>query len=91
MPKYLKSYMVCNANILDASRSYQCHSQNAEKVTHIEGRLLLQVVILFIASLFKIGTSHKGNTLLPEGANSSLNEQFLIVRIITFTSLGDIP
>ena len=46
--------------------------QNAENVTHIKGRLLDRAVILLIASFFIMGTSLKGNNLLPEGANSFL-------------------
>ena len=38
----------------------QWRSKNAEKVTHIKGRLLEQAVILLIVSLFIIGTSLKG-------------------------------
>ena len=57
----------------------QGRSQNAEKVTHIKGELLDQAVILFISSLFKMGTSLKGKNLLPEEANSFLQEQFLMV------------
>ena len=34
-----------------------------------------------------MGTSLKGKNLLPEGANSFLYEQFLIVRKITFIAL----
>ena len=50
----------------------QWQSQNAEKVMHIKGRLLDQEVILLIASLFIMGTSHKGKNLLPQGGNSFL-------------------
>ena len=49
--------------------------QNAEKVMHIEGRLLDQEMILFNCIPFQIGTSLKGKNLLPEEANSFLNEQ----------------
>ena len=61
----------------------QWHSQNAEKVMHIKGRLLDQAMILFNCVHFQMGTSLKGKNLLPEGANSLLYEQFLIVWIIT--------
>ena len=44
-----------------------------------------------IASLFKMGTSLKGKNLLPEGANSSLYEQFLILWKITFITWSDLP
>ena len=44
-----------------------------------------------ISSLFKMGTSLKGKNLLPEGANSFLSEQFLVVWEITFTTLGELP
>ena len=43
------------------------------------------------ASLFEMGTSLKGKNLLPEGANSFLLEQFLMVWKVTFTTLGDFP
>ena len=49
----------------------QCRSQNAEKVTHIKGRLQHQAMILFHCAPFQIGTSLKGKNLLPEGANLS--------------------
>ena len=45
------------------------HSQNGEiVVTHIKGRLRFSSV----ACLLKIGTSLKGQNLLPEAANSVL-------------------
>ena len=44
--------MACYANILDASCSYQWHSQNAEKVKQIKERLL---VILFNCIPFQNG------------------------------------
>ena len=44
-----------------------------------------------ITSLFKIGTSLKGKILPPEGANSFLSEQFLLVWKIFFTRQGDLP
>ena len=50
----------------------QRRSQNAEKVTHIKGRLLEQADIISIASLFKMVTSLKGKKLFPEGASSFL-------------------
>ena len=36
-------------------------SQNAEKLTHIKGRLLGQAVLLFNWSLFEMGTSPRGS------------------------------
>ena len=42
-------------------------------------------------SLFKMGTSLKGKNLPPEGANSFLYEQFLLVWKNTITTLGDLP
>ena len=42
-----------------------------------------------IASLLKMETSLKEKNLLPEGANSFLYEQFLIVWKITFITLSD--
>ena len=50
----------------------QWRSQNAEKVKHIQGRLLKQAVILTNCVLFKLGTSRKRKNLLQEGANSFL-------------------
>ena len=44
-----------------------------------------------IVSLYKRGTSLKGKNLLPEGVNSFLYEQFLIVWKITFITLSDLP
>ena len=38
-----------------------------------------------------MGTSIKGINLLPEGVNSFLYEQFLILRKITFITLSDLP
>ena len=52
--------------------SDQWRSLNAEKVTHIKGRLLDKAVILFNCVPFKMGTSLKGKNLLPEEANSFL-------------------
>ena len=49
------------------------------------------MIFYSIVSLFEKGTSPKGKNLLPEGANSFLNEQFLIVLIITFITLSDLP
>ena len=40
--------------------------ENAEKATHIKGKLLYQAVTPSIASLFKMGTSLKGKNLLLE-------------------------
>ena len=50
----------------------QWRSQNAQKVTHIKGRLLNQATILFNYVPFQMGTSLKGKKLLPGGANSFL-------------------
>ena len=65
--------------------------QNAEKDTHIKGRLLDLAAISSIAPLSKIRTSLKGKNLLQAGANSFLYEQFLRVWKITFTTLGYLP
>ena len=48
----------------------QWRSQNAEKVTHIKGRLLVKQWFSSIAYIFIMGTSLKGKNLLQEGANS---------------------
>ena len=69
----------------------QWRSQNAEKITHIKGRLLDQAVILFNCVLFDMGTSLKRKNSLTEGANSCLYEQFLTVWKITFITLSDLP
>ena len=66
--------------------NFSRRSQNDEKGTHIKGRLLDQAVASFTCILFQMGTSLKGENLLPEGANSFLYEQFLIERKITFTT-----
>ena len=68
--------------LLIVTNSYriQWRSLNAEKVTHIKGRLLDHVVFSSIVSLFKVGT---------EGANYFLSEQFLTVWKIIYTTLGD--
>ena len=68
----------------------QRRNKNAEKVTHIKGRLLDQAMILFSCVPFQMGTSLKGKNLLPEGANSFLYEQFLILWKITFITLSDL-
>ena len=52
------------------STTQQWRSQNAEKVTHIEGRLLYHALILYNYVHFQFGTSLKGKNVLPEGANS---------------------
>ena len=71
--------------------TFQWRSQNAEKVTHIKGRLLDQAVNTSIVSLLLMGTSLKGKNLLSAGANSFLQEQLLMAWKITFTTLGDLP
>ena len=85
---YRESY-ICNV----VGVSLQWRSQNDEKVTHIKGRLLCQALILYNYVPFQIRTSLKGKNLLPEGANSFLYEQFLIVWKITFITLhvSDLP
>ena len=65
--------------------------QNAEKVSHIKGRLLDQAMIIFNCIPFQMGTSLKGKNSLPEGANSFLYEQYLIVWKFTFITLSDLP
>ena len=57
----------------------QWRSQNAEKVTHIKGRLLGQAMILVNCVPFQNWNSLKGKNLLPEGANSFLYWPFLLV------------
>ena len=69
----------------------QRRSQNAEKITHIKGRLLDQAMIFFNCVPFQMGTSLKGKNLPPEEANSFLYEQFLIVWKITFITVSDLP
>ena len=70
---------------------WQRRSQNAEKVTHIKGRLLDQAMILFNCVPFQMGPSLKGKNLLSEGANSFLYEQVPIVWKITFITISDLP
>ena len=48
----------------------QWHSQNAEKVTHIKGRLLYQAMVLYNYVPFQFGTSLKGKNSFPGGVNS---------------------
>ena len=84
--------MVCLSHTLYAIRKYsgetvQWRYQNAEKDTHVKGRLLEQAVILFIC--VKMRTSLKGKNLLQGGANSFRLDQLLLVW--TFTTLGDLP
>ena len=76
----------------DKWKSYQCQwrSLNAEKSTHIKGRLLDQAMVFFNCVPFQMETSLKGKNLLPEGANSFLYEQFLIVWKIAFITLSDL-
>ena len=62
---------------------FQWCSQNAEKVTHIKGRLLNQAMILFNCVPFQMGTSLKGKNSLR--LDSFLYEQFLIVRKFTLS------
>ena len=53
---------------------------------HIKRRLPDQAVIFFNCIHFQDGSfSFKGNNLLPEGANSFLYEQFLMVWKITLS------
>ena len=66
-------------------------SQNAEKVTHIKGRLLDQAMIPFNCDPIQMGTSLKEKNLLPEGASSFLYKQFLIVLEITFITSSNLP
>ena len=66
---YKKAHVKCGPL---RSNAFLASSQNAEKDTHIKGRLLYQARFSLIASLFKMGNSVKGKNLLPEGANSFL-------------------
>ena len=54
--------------------SYQWRSQDAEKVTHITGRLLDQAVILFNRVPFQNRNFSLRKGFDPEGANSFLYE-----------------
>ena len=54
----MKFYMFLLLIIADQGRS-----QNAEKVTHIKGRLLSQAMILFNCFPFQMGTSLKGTCI----------------------------
>ena len=59
---------------IDWSLNTQKRSQNAEKVSHIKGRLLDQTMNLINCAPFQNGTSLKGKNSTPEGANSFLYE-----------------
>ena len=50
----------------------QWRDQNAEKVRHIKGDYWIKQRFSLFASFFKVGTSLKGKTLLPEGVVSFL-------------------
>ena len=65
-------------------------SNNANKVTHIKGRLLERAVILFNCAPFQMETSLKGKNLLPAGANYFLLDQFLMVLKFTINTFGDV-
>ena len=71
-------------------KSKQLRSQDAEKVMHIKGILLDESMILFNSVPFHNGNSLKGKSLLREGADSFLYEQYLIVWKITFITLSDL-
>ena len=62
-----------------------------EKLCISKGYYCIKQWFSTIMSLFKKGTSLKGKNLLPEGENSFLQEQFLKVWKITFTTLGELP
>ena len=66
-------------------RWFQWHNQNAEKLDTSRGGYWNKQWLSSIASLFKLGTSLKGKNLLPKGAKSFLEEQFLLVWKITFS------
>ena len=73
------------------SMYYNGVALNAEKVRYIKRRLLDQAMILFNCVSFQIGTSLKGNNLLPEEANFFLYDQFITIWKITFIKLSDLP
>ena len=66
-------------------------SQNAEKVTHIKGRLLDQAVLLFNCIPFQSGNFSKKKEFAPRGSKFFPLEQFLIEWKITFTTSDDLP
>ena len=70
---------------------HQWRSQKAEKLRTSKRDYSMKQWFSLIASLFKTGTSLKGKNLLPEGANSFLYDQYLIVWKITFITLSDLP
>ena len=90
-PAWLWVFIRPLSHVFNLCHSVQLHSQNAEKATHIKGRLLDQAIIFFYCVPFQMGTSIKGKNLLPEGPNSFLYEQFLIEWKITFNTLSDLP
>ena len=72
--------------------SVQSRSQNAEKIRKSKWDYCIKQWFSTITSLLKMGTSLKGKTLLPEGANSFLLEQFPFLKVwkITFTTIGEL-
>ena len=54
---------------MDQLANGEARTLNAEKVTHIKGRLLDQAMIRFSCAPFQMWISHKGKNLLPKGAN----------------------
>ena len=59
--------------------AFQWRSQVAWENRTSKGDYWIKQCFSSIAFLFKMGTSLKGKNLLPEGANSFLYEQFLVV------------
>ena len=84
-------YRMCKHPRLRKAYANQSRSQNAEKVTHIKGRLLDQATILFNCVPFQNENFSLCKNLLPEGANSFLYAQFLMVWKMNLTTLGDLP
>ena len=63
-----------------------------KKVTHIKGRLLYQVMILYYNIPFEMGTSLTGKNLLPEGGILSFKSSSLRYgKSLKITTLGEHP
>ena len=65
-------------------------ARTLKKVRTSKGDYWIKQLFSSIVSLFNMGTSLKGQNYLPEGANSFLYEQFIMVWKITFITLSDL-
>ena len=69
----------CHLKIFKCPNIRNGVARTLKKYTHIKGDYWNKQRFSSISSLFKMGTYLKGKNLLPEGANSLLLEQFLMV------------